>query len=120
VSRRGTPAFAMIVAASLSSALVAMNYARGLVALFTFAILLATLSTLVPYTFCSLAGFILHRRDPRYAWSAGAAVICSLAFAYSLFAIGGAGADVVFWGFLLLLSGLPVYASIARHGDHDG
>jgi basic amino acid/polyamine antiporter, APA family len=117
MSSRGTPAFAMIVAASLSSALVAMNYARGLVALFTFAILLATLSTLVPYTFCSLAGFILHRRDPRYAWSAGAAVICSLAFAYSLFAIGGAGADVVFWGFLLLLCGLPVYVSIAHRAD---
>jgi APA family basic amino acid/polyamine antiporter len=114
VSRHGTPAFAMITAAALSTALVAMNYSRGLVALFTFVILLATLSTLVPYTFCSLAGFILHRRDPKFAWPAGAAVFAGLAFAYSLFAIGGAGADVVFWGFLLLLGGLPVYVSLNR------
>ena len=31
------------------------------------------------------------------------------AFAYALWAIGGAGADVVYWGFLLLMAGLPVY-----------
>ena len=47
----------MIVAGVLSTALIAMNYSRGLVDLFTFIILLATLSTLVPYAFCSLAGF---------------------------------------------------------------
>lgn len=109
ISRHGTPAFAMISAAALSSALVAMNHSRGLVALFTFVILLATLSTLVPYTFCSLAGFVLHRRDPRFRWPAGAAAVAGLAFAYSLFAIAGAGAEVVGWGVLLLVAGLPVY-----------
>jgi APA family basic amino acid/polyamine antiporter len=114
VSSRGTPALAMIVGACLSTALVAMNYTRGLVDLFTYIILLATLSTLVPYTFCSLAGVILHRRDRRLSWSTGATVVASLAFGYSLFAIGGAGAEVVFWGFLLLMAGLPVFAWIAR------
>lgn len=110
LSSRGTPAFAMIVAACLSTGLVAMNYSRGLVDLFTFIILLSTLSTLVPYTFCSLAGIILHRRDQRMPWSNGALVVSSFAFAYALFAIGGAGAEVVFWGFLLLMAGLPLYA----------
>jgi APA family basic amino acid/polyamine antiporter len=114
LSSRGTPAFAMIVGACLSTGLVSMNYSRGLVELFTFIILLSTLSTLTPYTFCSLAGFILHRRDPRMAWSAGAAIVSSLAFAYALFAIGGAGAEVVFWGYLLLMAGLPLYAVVAK------
>ncbi len=72
LSARGTPARAMIVAAVLSSGLIAMNYSRGLVDLFTYIILLATLSTLVPYTFCSLAGFILRRRTPALRWSTGA------------------------------------------------
>jgi APA family basic amino acid/polyamine antiporter len=31
-----------------------------------------------------------------------------------MFAIGGAGADVVYLGFLLILSGLPVYVWVAR------
>ena len=114
LSHRGTPAFAMIVAASLSTLLVAMNFTRGLVALFTFVILLSTLSVLVPYTFCSLAGIILHRRNPSALWPAGATLTCAVAFAYALFAVGGAGADVVFWGFLFLLSGLGVYALVAR------
>jgi APA family basic amino acid/polyamine antiporter len=84
------------------------------VQLFTFMILLATLSTLVPYAFCSLAAFMLQRQDPRMRLDAGGALVCGGAFAYSLWAIGGAGADVVYWGFLLLLAGLPVYVYVRR------
>ncbi len=117
LSRRGTPTAGMLVGSALASALIAMNYSRGLVSLFTFIILLSTLSTLVPYAFCSLAGFILQRArgaERRLPWSTGAAVVASLAFLYSLWAIGGAGADVISWGFLLLLAGLPVYVWVAR------
>jgi APA family basic amino acid/polyamine antiporter len=113
-SRRGTPAHGMIIASTLTSALILMNYSRALVDLFTFIILLATLSVLIPYAFTSLAGFILQRQDPRMRMSAGASTIAALAFGYSLWAIGGAGAEVVYWGFLLLLAGLPVYVWVAR------
>jgi len=44
----------------------------------------------------------------------GASVIALLAFGYSLWAIGGAGTEVVYWGFLLLLAGLPVYVWVVR------
>jgi len=114
VSSRGTPVFGMLVGGVLSTALVAMNYSRNLVDLFTFIILLATLSTLVPYAFCSLAGFLIGRRPGGKPFSAGASIIASLAFAYALWAIGGAGAEVVYWGFLLLMAGLPVYIWVAR------
>jgi hypothetical protein len=42
------------------------------------------------------------------SWSTRASILSGLAFIYALFAIGGASPDVVFWGFLLLMSGLPV------------
>lgn len=113
-SSRGTPARGMIIASTLTSALIAMNYTRGLVELFTFIILLATLSVLVPYVFSSLAGFLLQRQDPRMRMSAGASTVAALAFGYSLWAIGGAGAEVVYWGFLLLLAGLPVYVWLGK------
>ena len=106
LSSRGTPAASMIIAGVLASALVAMNYSRGLVDLFTFIILLSTLSTLIPYVFCSLAVWLMPGQ-PRLA--NGAAIVSALAFAYSMFAIYGAGADTVFYGFLLILAGLPVY-----------
>lgn len=87
----------------LSSA--AHDYSRSLVSLFTFNILLSTLSTLVPYAFWR------HRMA---CSPIGTAVIASLAFLYSLWAIGGAGIDAVYWGFLLLLAGLPVYIWVVR------
>ena len=50
-----------------------------------------------------------------------AAGIAILAFAYSLWAIGGAGAEVVYWGFLLLMAGVPVYVAMAwRRTRADG
>jgi APA family basic amino acid/polyamine antiporter len=112
ISARGTPATGMIISAVLTMALIGMNYSRDLVQLFTFIILLATLSTLVPYAFCSLAAFMLQRQDPRMRLTPGGALVSAGAFAYSIWAIAGAGADVVYWGFLLLLAGLPVYVRV--------
>ena len=111
LSPRRTPAAGMMIAGTLSSALVAMNYARGLVELFTFIILLATLSTLVPYVFCSLAVWLMPGQSRP---TGGAAVVSALAFVYALFAIAGAGAETVLYGFLLLLAGLPVYIGVRR------
>jgi APA family basic amino acid/polyamine antiporter len=111
LSSRGTPARGMVVAGVLSSVLIAMNYSRGLVALFTFIILLATLSTLIPYVFCSLAVWLMPNQ-PRPAGAA--AVVSILAFVYAMVAIGGAGAETVFYGFLLLLGGLPIYVWMRR------
>jgi APA family basic amino acid/polyamine antiporter len=108
LSARGTPVAGLVIGGILGTWLIGMNYTRGLVELFTFIILLATLSTLVPYTFCSLAGFMTDR-EPGRARTPGPSIVAALAFAYSLWAIGGAGAEVVYWGFLLLIAGLPVY-----------
>jgi APA family basic amino acid/polyamine antiporter len=40
---------------------------------------------------------------------AGDALVALGAFGYSLWAIAGAGYEVVFKGFLLLLAGIPIY-----------
>jgi APA family basic amino acid/polyamine antiporter len=110
-SARQIPVRGMLIAGALATALIAMNYSRGLVDLFTFVILLATLSTLVPYVFCSLAVWLMPG-EPRPAGVA--AVVSALAFVYSMFAIGGAGAETVFYGFLSLLAGLPLYVWVKR------
>ena len=92
-----------------------MNFIRGLVEAFTFIVLLATLTTLVPYVFCALAEFMLYLRNPGACGGRGlgrSGVIAAIAFAYALWAIYGAGADVVYYGFLLLVGGVPVYVGI--------
>jgi APA family basic amino acid/polyamine antiporter len=110
VTGDGTPVTGMVIAGVLATALIAANYTRGLVELFTFIILLATLATLIPYTFCSLAAFRLGRGT----FGTGLRAVASLAFLYSLWAIGGAGEETVYWGFLLLMAGLPVFVFITR------
>lgn len=114
-SRRGTPAFALIVSNLLAGLLVAMSFSRGLVDAFTFIILLATLAALLPYLLCAAADLMLMIRDPERV-PAGAmprlATIAAVAFVYAFGAIYGAGQEVVFWGFLLLLAGIPFYLAI--------
>lgn len=104
LNSRGVPVFPLVLGSVLSSVLIAANSSRGLVSLFTFVIQLSTLSTLVPYVFCSLAGFMRGRRS----------VAGVIAFLFSMFAIAGAGPEVVYYGFLLLLAGLPIYVWVKR------
>ena len=121
LSSRGTPARGLVISSVMTTGLIALNATRNLVDLFTFIILLGTLNALVPYTFCSLAGFLIDRgrRQRRAGASRSATIIAALAFLYSLWMIGGAGTDVVYWGFLLLLAGLPVYVWVITHRDRE-
>jgi APA family basic amino acid/polyamine antiporter len=113
-SARETPAAAMIIAGVLTTALVCLNYTRGLVQLFTFFILLSTLNTLIPYVFSSLAIFLLGDDARGAPLSRGVAFAAAVAFVYSLWAMGGAGQETVYWGFLLLMGGLPVYVFMIK------
>ncbi len=107
LSARGTPVMGIVVSSVLATALIMMNYTRGLVASFTFIILLATLTSLVPYVMCAAADLMIGER------SGGRPVMSlavpALAFLFSVWAIAGSGRDTVYWGFLLLVAGVPVY-----------
>ena len=109
-SDSGMPVAGLIISGVLATILVATNYTRGLVGLFTFAILLSTLTVLVPYAFSAAAELWFLRRDSvKGLRRPGAVVIAVLAFVYSFWAMAGSGQEVVYYGFLLLVSGVPVY-----------
>lgn len=90
-----------------------MNYNASLVDQFTFIILLATLTTVIPYAYAAVAELVLLATD-RSAFSGGRlardAVIALLAFGYTVWAIAGSGYEVVYKGTLLIFAGMPVYA----------
>lgn len=113
LSKAGTPVFALVVSNLLASVLIAMNFTKGLVDQFVFIILLATLATLVPYLFCALAELMIYITKGRTIAGKGRlAPVIGLAvagFLYTAWAIYGAGQEVVFYGFLLLMAGVPVY-----------
>lgn len=116
LSPRRTPTAGLYLSSILVTLLIAMNYTRGLVDAFTFLIRLATLATLVPYVFASMTGFIFALRERsgprrgRAPLSLGRVAATVLAFGFSVWAIAGAGAETVYWGFLLLVAGIPVFA----------
>jgi APA family basic amino acid/polyamine antiporter len=112
LSASGTPVFGLVVSSVLVTILMALNYHARLVDVFNFVILLATMTTLVPYVFTTMAELMLFLTD-RAKFDGkrlgGSVAIAALAFVYSLWMLYGAGAEVVLWGTLLLLAGLPVY-----------
>ena len=117
-TRWGTPAVGLVISGVVVSLLVGMNYTRGLVGLFTFVIRVSTLSTLIPYLFATLADWAFARGDAKaLGVRVYDALLALAAFAYVIWAIAGIGKDAVYWGFLLMLVGIPVYVWITRRGE---
>ena len=109
---RKTPVVGLVASSVLLSGLMAMNYQSSLTDTFTKIIILATLTTLVPYAFAAAAQLMLMFTD-REKFSGRRltldATIAILAFAYSFWMIYGAGQEYIAQGFLLLMAGIPVY-----------
>ena len=115
LSDRGTPATGIILSSLLVSALVLMNYSAGLVEQFTFVILLATLSALLPYLMCALARIVLaRRRGGGVSLSPLDLAVAGIAILFSAWAIVGTGVEAILWGGMLLILGLPVYLLMRR------
>jgi APA family basic amino acid/polyamine antiporter len=110
-NKKGAPYFGIIISSALVSLFMMMNYTKGLVEQFKFLILLATLSILIPYLFCA-AAYMIIKIEKKHLHTGGwvsSILVGTLAFAYSLWAIAGSGQSSVYWGFLLLLAGIPFY-----------
>jgi APA family basic amino acid/polyamine antiporter len=104
LDKRGTPWVGLLISSILASVLIASNYSRTLVALFTFTILLSTAATLVPYLVTVLAWWRID--GAARIWRR---VVALGALAFSLWALIGTGTETLLWGAVLLLAGLPIY-----------
>lgn len=112
---RGTPFAALLISSVLSSLLVLANFQKHLVALFTFAILLSTATTLLPYLVCSAAALRLHEPRRTRMRAAIQTLVALLALLFSLWALIGTGAESLLWGAVLLLAGVPIFVSQRRN-----
>jgi APA family basic amino acid/polyamine antiporter len=113
VSANGTPTIALVVSSILITLLMLANYHARLVDTFNFFLLLATLTTLIPYAATALAALVLYaRKDAPFGGelAVGASLVAVLAFVYSIWTIYGAGTDAILWGLALLAAGAAAYA----------
>lgn len=110
-NKRGAPAFGIAISSVLISILVYMNYSKGLVEQFQFLVLLTTVMVLVPYLFSSVS-YLMLLIEQKYLNARGwfsAIILSAGGFLFSIWAIAGSGEESVFWGFLMLLAGIPFY-----------
>ena len=123
MNARNTPAISYVIAGMLVTAMLVMNHSKGLVGAYRFIILISTLTTVIVYAFAAMAAYLLEShnltREPRLRESG----IAIAAFLVCIWVIATSGQESVYWVFLLLMAGMPVYVLItrARHGvvDHD-
>ena len=115
LSHFGTPANALVLSNLLASALVIMNFSNGLLGAFNAIILLAVMSSLLPYALCAFAEVMIRLNGGQSLQGAELAkvvVLGCLGFLYTGWAIYGAGANTVFLGTLLMRGGVPVHVWI--------
>ncbi len=109
---RKTPVVGLVASSVLLTLLLGMNYQASLTDTFTKIIILATITTLVPYAFAAAAQLMLMFREPEKFSGRRLVVdatVAILAFLYSFWMIYGAGQEYIAQGFLLLMAGIPVY-----------
>jgi APA family basic amino acid/polyamine antiporter len=112
--RFGTPYVALIGGCVITSAMLTLYFIPGstLLGVFNFTVLLANLGTLFPYLYNSAAALMLARRDHgRFTMQEQrkTSLLALVCFLFLVWTTWGVGADVVFWGFLVLLLGTPLY-----------
>jgi APA family basic amino acid/polyamine antiporter len=112
--RFGTPYVALIVGCVISSIMLTLYFIPGstLLSVFNFTVLLANLGTLFPYLYNSAAALMLARRDrERFTVreQSRTSILALACFAFLMWTTWGVGAQIVFWGFLVLLMGTPLY-----------
>jgi APA family basic amino acid/polyamine antiporter len=109
-NKKGAPALGLIIGSLLTTLVLMMNLSDGLVDQFKFIVDIVVFVALVPYLFTAAAYIIIliDKKIHLNSW-VKTFVLGSLGFAYSIWAIFGSGATTVYYGFLLLLLGIPLY-----------
>jgi len=107
-----TPVNSLVIGSVLVNILLIMNFQKSMVSAFTFITLLATLSFLPVYLLSIGAEIMLMFKDEaefNLMIFLKKSALALLAFAYTIWAIYGSGAETVMWGFILMLLGIPFY-----------
>jgi APA family basic amino acid/polyamine antiporter len=119
---RRTPVYGLVAAAVLVTGLVFMNYTSSLVDQFTFMLLLATLTTVVPYAFAAAAEIALFVREPeRFTGRKFVrdTIVAALGFGYALWAMYATGSESIAKGYILLMLGIPLYLYLRWRRQRD-
>ena len=94
-----------------------LNYSKSLVDAFSFMMKLSTLSVLTPYLFSIATFWIMVNKEKKSLKNKANVLVALLAFIFSIWVIIGCGQEVVFYGFILLMIGIPFYIYTNNNSD---
>ncbi|WP_119270584.1 amino acid permease [Taklimakanibacter deserti] len=116
LSARNVPAIGIVVSALFSTVLVLTQAAgsEGFAAFYKLVVGLGTMTAVIPYAFCALAGSLVAKRVSKGAAIPRVTVIEIVAFIFAIFTLIGCGAEPVLYGLVLLLLGVPFYVWLRR------
>jgi APA family basic amino acid/polyamine antiporter len=110
-SRRGVPAFGIVVSTLAATALTVVSY-TSFTKVFTTVVLLSVLTAVIPYLFSAAAQLywlVTEGRRVRAPRLARDVVVAGGALVFSFWALAGSGYQAVYYGMFCLLLGVPVY-----------
>jgi len=112
LNRKGVPTNGVIVSSVIITILMLMNNSKNLANQFKLLILLSTFFTLLPYLFTTVSYLIVRAKQATEYSSAktvSAIAVSLLGFSFSMWMIIGSGQEIVYWGFIMLMMGVPFY-----------
>ena len=110
-NRHNSPVIGIVLSSILASIVMGLNFSESLVQVFTFMMNLSTLSVLTPYLLSAISLILLLKRknDRKRRWPS---VIALLSIIFCGWVIYGSGGEVLLWGVILLLVGIPFYFTL--------
>ena len=111
-NRKGVPANGVVVSSIIITLLMFMNNSKNLAGQFKLLILLSTFFTLLPYLFTTVSYLIVRAKQATTytkTKTITAIVISIIAFSFSMWMLIGSGQEIVYWGFIMLMLGVPFY-----------
>jgi APA family basic amino acid/polyamine antiporter len=111
-NRKGVPANGVIVSSIIITLLMFMNNSKNLAGQFKLLILLSTFFTLLPYLFTTVSYLIVRAKQATTftkTKTMTAIVLSVVAFSFSMWMLIGSGQEIVYWGFIMLMLGVPFY-----------
>lgn len=108
----GVPARGLVLSSVLISVLLGINFSMDFVSQFTFIVNCTMFAMLMPYIYSSVADLVLvieGRKHVSKTQLTRSLCASTGGFLFSIIAIIGVGKDVVYYGSLFLLLGLPFY-----------
>jgi APA family basic amino acid/polyamine antiporter len=118
-NRHQAPIAGIAISSLLASVLMAFNYSKSLVDAFSFMIKLSTLSVLLPYFFSTLT-YTLMLKNSNNAMRLWGYLIAVFTLLFCLWIAFGSGLDVIAWGTVLLVAGVPLYLHLRKkRNNHE-